>query len=112
MERRIENAARDQLPLPLRLIVQPARNNTRDRLIPVANQHFLALAHPLDVRTELRLQVADVDGAHGFILPNMTKLVTLKPSPRSLLSMLVAWQSLSMRPLLTIQRLLPPAADP
>ena len=52
-----------------------AGNDPRYRLVAVANQHFFALLHELDVSAELRFQVANVYGTHTHIVTNLTMLV-------------------------------------
>ena len=52
-----------------------AGNDPRYRLVAVANQHFFALLHELDVSAELRFQVANVYGTHTHITTNLTMLL-------------------------------------
>jgi len=56
-------------------VVCTAGNDSRHRLVAVANQHFFAVLYELDVSAELRFQVADVYGTHRHIITNLTMLV-------------------------------------
>src|SRR5208282_6582529 len=56
-------------------VVCTAGNDSRHRLVAVANQHFFAVLYELDVSAELRFQVADVHGTHRHIVTNLTMLV-------------------------------------
>ncbi len=52
-----------------------ARHDSRHGRVAVANKHFFALTHELDMGAELRFQIADVHGFHKTIIADLTNLV-------------------------------------
>jgi len=75
LQRRRENATGNQALLLFGPVVCTAGNDSRHRLVAVANQHFFAVLYELDVSAELRFQVANVYGTHTHIITNLTMLV-------------------------------------
>jgi hypothetical protein len=54
---------------------QTARHDSRHGLVAVANKHLFTLTHKLDMRAELRFQIADIHGFHKTIVTDLTMLV-------------------------------------
>ena len=57
------------------MIFQTARHDSGHRCVAVANKHFFAPTHELDMGAELRFQIADIHGFHRTIIADLTNLV-------------------------------------
>ena len=75
LQRRRENATGNQALLLFGPVVCTAGNDSRHRLVAVANQHFFAVLYEPDVSAEMRFQIANVYGTHTHITTNLTMLV-------------------------------------
>src|SRR5664280_3640629 len=61
-----KNATGDQTLLLPGIFLSRARYNPRYRGVSIAHHYLFALAHRLDVSTEVRFQIADLHRLHGY----------------------------------------------
>jgi len=77
-----KNATGDQTLLLPGIFLSRARYNPRHRSVSIAHHYLFALAHQLDVSTEVRFQIADLHSLHAcHYTVDVTMLVILSWNP-------------------------------